>query len=287
MTRNGSQVGLGGLEAAAGDLLRQWRDLRGLSQLDLAFDAGVSQKHVSFVESGRSRPSPQMVIDLADALDVPLRERNAILLAAGHAPRYSEEALDAPSLARVTAALRRMLRQNEPFPAMVMDRHWNVVLVNDAAPSFFGCFLDLAAWPTPRNLLHLLFDPDGLRPFVVDWPAMSRMLLARVHREALGHAIDPGTRQLLDALGRYPGVDARRRALEPHAASPLIPLTFAKDGVTLSYFSLVTTLGTPLAVVAEELRLECMVPADDETERAHADFLRQYARECARTTASK
>ncbi len=123
MTKTRSQVGLDGSEATAGDLLRQWRDLRGLSQLDLAFDAGVSQKHVSFVESGRSRPSPQMVIDLADALDVPLRERNAILLAAGHAPRYSEEALDAPSLARVTAALRRMLRQNEPFPAMVMDRH--------------------------------------------------------------------------------------------------------------------------------------------------------------------
>ena len=264
---------------AAGNLLRQWRGLRGLSQLDLAFNTGVSQRHVSFVESGRSRPSPQMVIDLADALDVPLRERNAILLAAGHAPRYSEAALDAPSLSRVISALGRVLRQNEPFPAMVMDRHWNVVLTNEASPRFFGCFAELATWRTPRNLLHLLFDPAGLRPFVVDWPATSRMLLARVHREALGHAIDGGTRQLLDALGSFPAVDPRRRAIEPDATSPLVPLTFAKDGVTLSYFSLITTVGTPQAVAAEELRLECMIPADDETERQHRDFVARHARE--------
>ncbi len=266
-----------GEPGSAGRMLRDWRALRGLSQLGLALDTGVSQKHVSFVESGRSRPSPQMVIDLAQALDMPLRERNAMLLAAGHAPRYADAPLDAPALARLTGALRRMLRGNEPFPAMVLDRHWNVVLANDAAPRFFGCFTDLAGRPTPRNLLHLVFDPAGLRPFLVDWPATSRMLLARVHREALGHAMDPGTRKLLDELGRYPEVDLRRRAPEPDAASPLIPLTFARDGVTLSYFSLVTTVGTPQAVAAEELRLECMIPADDETERRHADFVSRYA----------
>ncbi len=266
-----------GEPGSAGRMLRDWRALRGLSQLGLALDTGVSQKHVSFVESGRSRPSPQMVIDLAQALDVPLRERNAMLLAAGHAPRYADAPLDAPALARLTGALRRMLRGNEPFPAMVLDRHWDVVLANDAAPRFFGCFTDLAGWPTPRNLLHLVFDPAGLRPFLVDWPATSRMLLARVHREALGHAMDPGTRKLLDELGGYPEVDLRRRAAEPDAASPLIPLTFAKDGVRLSYFSLITTVGTPQAVVAEELRLECMIPADDETERRHAGFVSRHA----------
>ena len=267
--RRWEQAGSG----AAGHLLRQWRASRGLSQFDLALETGVSQKHVSFVESGRSRPSPQMVIDLADALGVPLRERNAILLAAGHAPRYSEAALDAPSLSRVSSALKRMLRQNEPFPAVVMDRHWNVVLANEASPRFFGCFIDLAAWPTPRNLLHLLFDPAGLRPFLVDWPATSGMLLARVHREALGHSLDEGTRRLLDALGRYPGVERSRPMPELNAASPLVPLTFTKDGVTLSYFSLITTVGTPQAVAAEELRLECMIPSDDETERRHGEFV--------------
>ncbi len=264
---------------SAGELLRYWRDLRGLSQLGLALDTGVSQKHVSFVESGRSRPSSQMVVDLAQALDVPLRERNVMLLAAGHAPRYAEAPLEAPAMARLTGALRRMLRANEPFPAMVLDRHWNVVLANDAAPRFFGCFTDLADRPAPRNLLRLVFDPAGLRPFVVDWPATSRMLLARVHREALGHAVDPGTRTLLDELGRYPEVDLRRRTPEIDAASPLIPLTFAKDGVTLSYFSLITTVGTPQSVTAEELRLECMIPADDETERRHCDFVSRHARE--------
>ena len=264
---------------SAGHLLRQWRDLRGVSQLALALDASVSQKHVSFVESGRSRPSAQMVLDLSDALEVPLRERKAILLAEGYAPRYSEASLDAPSLSRITSALERMLRQNEPFPAMVMDRHWNVVLVNGAARRFFGRFVDLAAWPAPRNLLHLMFDPAGLRPFVVDWAATSRMLLARVHREALGHAVDAGTRHLLDALALYPSVGPYRRAPEVDSAAPLVPLTFSKDGVTLSYFSLITTVGTPQAVATQELRLECMFPADDETERRHPDFVSLHARE--------
>jgi transcriptional regulator with XRE-family HTH domain len=262
---------------SVGILLRQWRDRRCLSQLDLALEAGVSQKHVSFVESGRSRPSPQMVIDLAEALDVPLRDRNKILIAAGHAPRYSDAALDAPSLARVDAALRRMLRQNEPYPAVVMDRHWNVVMANDAAPRFFGRFVDLASLPTPRNLLRLIFDPAGLRPFVVDWPGASRMLLARVRREALGGVIDAVTRELLDDLERRAGPDPSWCVPHHEHASPLIPLTFRKDDETLSYFSLITTVGTPQAVAAQELRLECMMPADEETERRHLAFVSRHA----------
>ena len=259
--------------SGAGPLLRHWRDQRGMSQLDLSLEAGVSQKHVSFIESGRSRPSSQMVIDLTEALHVPLRERNAVLLAAGHAPRYAEASLEAPVMARVTAALRRMLQQNDPFPAVVMDRHWNVVLANDAAPRFFGCFVDLSSRPSPRNLLHLLLDPAGLRPFVVDWPATARMLRARIYREAPGHAIEPEIRQVLDHLG----CEAKGGAPEFDAASPLIPLTFAKDGTTLSYFSLVTTIGAPQGVGAEELRLECMIPADAETERQHGNFMLRHA----------
>ncbi len=263
---------------AAGAMLRQWRDLRGRSQFDLSLDAGVSQKHISFVESGRSLPSRQMLLDLSEALQVPLRERNALLLAAGYAPHYSEQPLDAPSLTRVEAALRRMLRQNEPYPAVVMDRHWNVLQANDAAPRFFGCFVDVAARQGPRNLLHLLFDPDGLRPFLIGWPATARMLLARVHREALGRVIDATTRQLLDDLEGYPGVGTAGHALDADLSSPIIPLSFSKGGVTLRYFSLITTVGTPQAVAAEELRLECMVPADDETEHRHADFMARHGR---------
>jgi transcriptional regulator with XRE-family HTH domain len=257
----------------AGLLLRQWRDVRGKTQLDLSFDAGVSQKHISFVESGRSIPSRQMLLDLAQALDVPLRERNELLVAAGYAPLYSDQALDAPVMNSITRALQRMLRQHEPFPAIVMDRHWNVLMTNDAAPRLFNCFIDMAARPSPRNLLHLMFDPAGMRPFVANWPETARGLLARVYREALGHVIDEKTKALLAELSRYPGVKPEWRAPSPNDVLPMIPLTFVKDGVRLNYFSMITTVGTPQTVTAEELRLECMFPADDATESGHGRFI--------------
>lgn len=261
----------------AGVLLRQWRDMRGKTQLDLSFDAGVSQKHISFVESGRSVPSRQMLLDLAQALDIPLRERNGLLVAAGYAPLYADQALDAPVMGAITKALQRMLRQHEPFPAIVMDRHWNVLLANDAAPLLFGCFVDMAARPTPRNILHLMFDPAGLRPFIANWPDTARGLLARVYREALGHVIDDKTKALLAELSRYPGVKPEWRALCPSDIMPMIPLSFVKDGERLNYFSMVTTVGTPQTVMAEELRLECLFPADDATETAHGRFIEAHS----------
>jgi transcriptional regulator with XRE-family HTH domain len=258
---------------SAGVLLRQWRDVRGKTQLDLSFDAGVSQKHISFVESGRSIPSRQMLLDLAQALDVPLRERNELLMAAGYAPLYSDQALDAPLMSSISRALQRMLRQHEPFPAIVMDRHWNVLMTNDAAPRLFGCFIDMAARPSPRNLLHLMFDPAGMRPFVANWPQTARGLLGRVYREALGHVIDERTKALLMELSQYPDVKPEWRVPSAGDVMPMIPLTFVKDGVTLNYFSMITTVGTPQTVAAEELRLECMFPADDATESKHGRFV--------------
>jgi transcriptional regulator with XRE-family HTH domain len=258
---------------AAGVLLRQWRDTRGKTQLDLSFDAGVSQKHISFVESGRSTPSRQMLLDLAQALDVPLRERNALLMAAGYAPSYSDQALDAPLMNSISKALQRMLRQHEPFPAIVMDRHWNVLIANDAAPQLFNCFIDLSKWPKPRNLLHLMFNPGGLRPFVANWSETARGLLGRVYREALGRVIDEKTKALLSELSQYPGVKPEWRAPLPGEPMPMIPLSFVKDGMRLNYFSMITTVGTPQTVTAEELRLESMFPADDTTEAAHSRFV--------------
>jgi transcriptional regulator with XRE-family HTH domain len=190
----------------AGVLIRQWRDVRGKTQLDLSLDAGVSQKHISFVESGRSIPSRQMLVDLAQALDVPLRERNQLLMAGGYAPLYSDQALDAPLMNSISKVLQRLLRQHEPFPAIVMDRHWNMLMTNDAAPRLFNCFIDMAARPSPRNLLHLMFDPGGMRPFVANWPETVRGLLGRVYREALGRVIDERTKALLAELSEYPGV---------------------------------------------------------------------------------
>jgi transcriptional regulator with XRE-family HTH domain len=258
----------------AGVLLRQWRDVRGKTQLDLSFDAGVSQRHISFIESGRSTPSRQMLLDLAQALDVPLRERNELLMAAGYAPLYSGPSLQAPVMDSISNALQRVLRQHEPYPAVVMDRHWNVVMTNDAAPQLFNCFIDMARRPMPRNLLHLMFDPNGMRPFVANWPQVARGLLARVYREALGRVIDEKTRTLLAELSQYPGVKAEWRAPSPDDTLPMIPLTFVKDGVRLSYFSMITTVGTPQTVTSEELRLECMFPADDATEAGHDRFIR-------------
>ena len=262
-----------------GVLLRHWRDLRGVSQLDLSFRAGVSQRHISFIESGRSVPSRQMLMDLAQTLDVPLRERNTLLLAAGYAPIYADGAWNAQDMQSVTKALDRMLRQHEPFPALVMDRYWNVLMTNDAAPRFFNCFIDMAARKGPRNMLHLVFDPHGMRPFVHDWPSVADSLMQRVYREAVGRVIDARTQQLLDELRAYPAVQT---GLEPGhplavdgsaAAMPVIPIGFVRNGRVLKYFSMVASVGTPQTIAAQELRLECLFPADDETEALHLEML--------------
>ncbi|MFM0499751.1 helix-turn-helix domain-containing protein [Paraburkholderia caffeinilytica] len=263
-----------------GALLRHWRDMRGVSQLDLSFNAGVSQRHISFVESGRSVPSRQMLLDLAQALDIPLRERNTLLLAAGYAPMYADGAWNAQEMQSVTKALGRMLRQHEPFPALVMDRYWNVLMTNESAPHFFNCFIDMGGRKGPRNMLHLIFDPDGMRPFVADWQAVANSLIQRVYRESVGRVVDEQTHALLAALRAYPDVqtdlNAASNPLITGAAAvgmPVIPIGFVKDGKVLNYFSMVATVGTPQTVAAQELRIECMFPADDETEARHLEML--------------
>ncbi len=253
-----------------GALLRHWRSMRGQSQLSLSGDTGVSQRHISFIESGRSIPSRQTLLHLATALDVPLRERNTLLLAAGYAPIYSDNGLSSPEMRSVTAALERMLRQHEPFPAVVMDRYWNVLLANTAVARFFGHFVDLAARPGPRNLLHLMFDPAGMRPFLANWNELARSLLERVRRESVGRAADGETRKLVATLLAYPDVDAAWRATTISGVTPVIPIGFVKDGSVLNLFSMVTTVGTPQTIAAQELRVECMFPADEATELAYA-----------------
>jgi transcriptional regulator with XRE-family HTH domain len=258
-------------ESGLGTLLRYWRETRGKSQFDLALDTGISQRHISFIESGRSIPSREKLMDIAEGLDVPLRERNALLVAAGYAPIYSDCALDAPEMDSIAKALKRVLRQHEPFPAVVMDRYWNVVMTNDAAPAFFGKFIDMASRPKPRNLLQLMFDPTGMRPFIADWEAVSESLLARIHRESIGRVADEKTTELVNLLLGYSG-DERERGRKIAKAAPflpMIPMGFVKDGRTLNYFSMITTIGTPQTVMAQELRIECMHPADNATEIEH------------------
>jgi transcriptional regulator with XRE-family HTH domain len=258
-------------------MLRRWRDARGLSQLGLSIESGVTQKHISFVETSRSVPSRQLLMQLARVLDIPLRERNALLLAAGFAPAYSQAPLEARGMEKLHSALQCLLRKQEPFPAIMVDRHWNVLASNDGAKRFFNCFVDLDARHPPRNILHLMFDPQGLRPFITNWRQASQGLLARVKRESVGHVMDEGTLRLIDELGRYPVVEAPADDAQD-LDSPVIPLKFRKDGTVLNYFSLVTTVGTPQTVAAQELRVECMFPTDETTERDHLQFLASHAK---------
>ena len=241
-----------------GALLRYWRGQRGKSQLDLSLDAGVSQRHISFIESGRSTPSRTLLLDLASSLDVPLREQNELLLASGYAPVHAESPWDAPEMAIVMSAVERMLHQHEPHPALVMDRYWNVLRTNGAAPRFFGSFIDLSQFPKPRNLLHLMFDPAGLRPFIENWKETAASLLQRVHRETASHVDDSKTIELLQSLNVYPGVEKLK--LPAKTQLPVIPLVFVRGNERWSYFSLITTVGTPQSVAAQELRVECMYP---------------------------
>lgn len=252
--------------APFGQLLQQWRRVRGKSQLDLAGDAEVSPRHVSFVETGRSTPSREMVLLLASALDVPLRERNALLLAAGYAPVYRETSLDAPELAPARHALDLILRHQEPYPAVVMNRHWDLVTSNRPAQRFFEFLLGSAAPPSPPNVVRLVFDPAGLRPHIANWAVVAESLIQRVHREAVGGVADDRTRALLDEVLAYPGVPPRWRAPDPALPlAPLVPLSFHKGALAVRYFSTVTTLGTPQDVTLQELRVECFFPADAET----------------------
>ena len=243
-----------------GELLRYWRHERGKSQLDLSMDTGISQRHLSFVESGRSAPSRDFLSIVSDALNIPLRERNVLLLASGYAPQYSGQGMDAEQMAVVTRAIDRMLQQHEPHPALVLDRNWYVIRTNEAAPRFFGSFLDLEKRPKPRNLLDLMFDPAGMRPFVEEWEKVAVGLLQRVRREAVGLVLDAKLQELLKRLREYPGVAELKPSLTPQG--PVLPITFRRDSERFSYFSLITTVGTPQCITAQELRVECMFPTD-------------------------
>ena len=252
-----------------GALLRQWREARSLSQLALALRAGVTQRHVSFVESGRSRPGQEMVLKLAAVLDVPLRERNQMLRVAGFLPVYREEGLLGPDSAPIREALSRMLEGHEPYPAVVMDRHWNVRSTNCAAEAFFGWLLPDGGSDSP-NVVRMMFDPNALRPFVANWEEVARSLVQRVHREAIGGIPDAETSALLEEVLAYPGVPVGWRLADfTSTLLPVIPVRFRKGELSLNYFSTVTTLGTPQDVALQEIRVECFYPADDVT-GAHA-----------------
>lgn len=249
-------------------LLRHWRTRRGLSQLDLSLAAEVSSRHVSFLETGRAKPSREMILRLADALSVPLRDQNDLLQAAGFR-REHEEPSPSELPPPIEQAIVRMMRQQEPFPLTVLDRGYDVVRANAAAMRLLARFVrDPSAVGARPNVYRMLFDPRLSRDFVVDWPLVARALLSRLQREVLAHPEDDALSSLLDALVRLPDVPSAFR--RPDLAAPSEPtLTFRlrRDDVTLSFLTTVTAFNAPQNVTLEELRIESWFPLDEETER--------------------
>ncbi len=267
-------------DSQIGPLLRHWRATRRMSQLDLALEANVSTRHVSFVETGRSQPSRQMVLAFAEALAIPTRERNALLLAAGYAPLYRETGLDAPAMATARQALTLILRQQDPFPTLALDRLWQIVMVNGAWSRLLALsqIADLPPYtvlPQPQpNLLRLLFDP-ALRALVANWEAVAQVVLRRAQHEA---ANDPERAALLAEITALPDIPAdwQRAAPElPTSPGLLVPFIFQLGEQSLQLLSTITTLGTAQDITLQELHIESFYPTDQATET----FLRRLAAE--------
>jgi transcriptional regulator with XRE-family HTH domain len=254
-----------------GTRLRWWRARRGLSQLDLAGSAGISQRHLSFLEVDRTVPSQEMVLRLAAALDLPLRQQNALLLAAGFAPYWQESPLAAAELKQVDRALDLMLAQQDPFPAFVVDRRWNLMRANAGATWLTRFLTDAQPASNGVNLADALLSPEGLRPFIVNWEEVALQFLRSVHADAV---VD-GTREtaeLLERLSAYPAAPslADARWME-EPVGPVLNIHFRKGETSLRLFTTITTLGTPQDVTLQEIRIECFFPADKETERFFRD----------------
>jgi len=248
---------------AFGRMLRGWRDARHMSQLALATEAGISTRHLSFLETGRAQPSREMVQLLSGMLDVPFADRNALLVAAGYAPAYGDRPLGAPDLAPVRRALEYILRQQEPFPALVLDGEWNVVMSNDAARRVFELFRGTAKTP---NVMRKVFDPDGLRPYIVNWPSIAQCLMQTLHREASG---SQAIARLRDEMLACPGVPAQWRTPDALAEfPPFVSMELRKNDVSMTFFSTITKFATPRDVMLQDLKIECFFPADALTDAA-------------------
>jgi transcriptional regulator with XRE-family HTH domain len=261
--------------AQVGPLLREWRAARRLSQLDLALEADISPRHLSCVETGKAQPSRDMVARLADALEMPLRERNALLMAAGYAPKYPETALGTPELAQIRRAIEFIITHQEPYPAFVLNRHWDVLMANHAAARVNGFVMHGRA-SAHTNMIRQIFDPNDLRPAVANWEEIAGGLIHHLHGEVAAAPSDTKARALLDEALAYPGVPARWRMRDLDTApQPLLTTVLRRDEHELRFFSTITTFGTPRDVTLEELRIECCFPVDDAT----AELCRRLARE--------
>ena len=251
-------------------IIRHWRQFRKMSQLDLALEAEVSQRHVSWLETGRSRPSREMVLRLSEAMEIPLRDRNQILKRAGFASIFTEKKLDEPTMSPVLNVLTDMLRHHEPYPAMVLDRLWNVKMKNKAADILFSITGDpQALWEAvgdtgEHNIALLTLHPKGLRQFISNWDNVGGPFIRRLKREALDSG-DPQVMSKFKQLEVLAG-DFQEELASP-ALLPILPLEFNLGGLKLSLFSVISTFGTAQDITTDELRIESFYPTDEQTAR--------------------
>ena len=248
-----------------GDFLREWRQRRRLSQMDLALEAEISTRHLSFLETGSSQPSREMVLLLSEKLDMPLRERNIMLVSAGFAPVYSERSLDDPALASMRQAVDLVLRGHDPYPALAVDRHWSLVSANDALVSLIGD-VDLALMRPPVNVLRLSIHPAGLARRIVNFTEWRNHLVARLHKQVDATG-DARLAALIEELRAYPTPDAAARGSKSNHdyAGIVVPLQLMTEEGVLTLFSTTTIFGTPVDVTLSELAIEAFFPADPET----------------------
>ena len=251
-----------------GSLLRHWRLARRMSQLALAAEAEISGRHLSFLETGRAQPSREMVQLLATVLDVPLAEQNNLLLAAGYAPIYGERELSAPELDHVRRALEFILKQQEPYPAIVFDGEWNITVRNGAANRIFSLFRITSATGRKegRNAIRTIFHPEAMRQFIVNWEEYAGPLMQALHREA-ADGINVNAARLRDELLTYPGVPSRWKVADPlSVVPPMLTMRLKKEDLSLAFFKTLTTLAMPRDITLQQLRIECFYPADTITE---------------------
>jgi transcriptional regulator with XRE-family HTH domain len=254
-----------------GEAMRHWRRRRGRAQLELAFLTGYSQRHISFLESGRSRPSRASVLAIAEALAVPLRERNALLQAAGFAPVFTAEPLDSQSLAAAARALERLLESHRPFPAIVIDRAWNMYAANPPMLALLGRLSNAAAAfsvEQPVNVIELCLDPNALRPAVRNWSKFARGMVARLKRELDLDAGNEALARLVASLEADPELSRAGTATEAVDTAPFGVLELARGAEVFRLFSLISHIGNPLDSTLSELRLETFLPADDTTRQS-------------------
>ncbi len=260
--------------SAFGTILRDTRKARRFSQLELAVEADVSSRHISFIESGRSRPSRDMVIRLAKVLDVPLREVNIMLHTAGFSHEYRESGLDDPALTEVQHALQHMMDSHDPYPAVVVDDQWNILLANNTQMAMTQELINRGAeFPASANMMDMLFAPGAYRRYITNWDDVACTLLQRVHKEHLLSARNDEHNELLTRLLDYPGIPADWNSKEAgHSTQPYIPMQVAVDDIELQLFSTIATFGTPLDVTLQNIRIEHIFPADEITRQFFHDL---------------